>query len=143
MLYRSEKHFGLGLYIHYYHMALIPPMENLSTPMTTLPFLPISPLQIPPVQIHPSPPQTLTLHHNNVYFTPCHLSTASLHTAYDIYNVPPQHTTSYSLNISRDLTRPALTICAVFTKFVTFSYFGFYNKNKYLTHIWDNREKVI
>ena len=35
--------------------------------MTTLPFLRVSPLQILPVQISP---QTLTLHLNNVYFTP-------------------------------------------------------------------------
>ena len=39
MLYRSEKHFGLGIYIHYYHMALILPMENLSTVKYLLPFL--------------------------------------------------------------------------------------------------------
>ena len=70
MLYQSKKHFGLELYIHYYNMALILPRENLSTPMTTLPFLRVSPLQILLVQIHPSPPQTLTLYHNNVYFTP-------------------------------------------------------------------------
>ena len=56
------------------------PMENLSTPMTNLPFLRVSPLQILPVHIHPSPPQTLTLHHNNA----CLLSTALLHTAHGL-----------------------------------------------------------
>ena len=52
MLYRYEKHIGLGPYIHSSHMALTQLMENHSTLMTTL-FFP----RAPQLQALPHPPE--------------------------------------------------------------------------------------
>ena len=57
----------------YDHSSLSPSLSPADTSCADSPLTP-----------HPSPPQTLILHHNNVYFAPCHLPTASLHTVHGI-----------------------------------------------------------